>query len=264
MKTHFFCILAVLAVVVIGAQQAHAGLYYDAVMADGPLGYWQFEETEGLAVDSSGFERNGTYELGVIPGVAAGVPAIGGTAADFDGTSGYVSLPGTWGGTAEATLEAWINSVEPDPNVIQQMIAGHDPNTFAHFQVFSGGVSGFYVDVGPAWVPLDLPLAMPTSVWRHFVMTGKSGESKLYVDGAEFSTNTQVFDLITESSNVDISRGHVNTRWFNGLIDEVAIYDTALSAERIQAHYIAGIPEPGTLLLLLSGLVGLWIWRRRM
>jgi hypothetical protein len=57
--------------------------------------------------------------------------------------------------------------------------------------------------------------------------------------------------------------------FFNGTIDDVAIYGSALSASEVQAHYMLGttgqVPEPGTLALFAAGLVGLlaYTWRRR-
>ena len=98
-------------------------------------------------------------------------------------------------------------------------------------------------------------------------MTVKSGETKVYVDGVQVgATVTTAFANISASSNVDIGLGHVGTRWFSGLLDEVAIYDTVLSEARIVAHFDAGnnpIPEPSTFVLLTLGLLGLFARGRR-
>jgi hypothetical protein len=221
--------------------------YIDEVLADSPLGYWRFEEAAGSAVDSSGNGRDGTYMNGVTPGLFPGALSIGGKSAAFDGASSFVDLPGSWGGAAmtELTLEAWVNPSDPVTGDFQAILSGHDPNSFAHFQLFSAGNMGVYADVG--FVAAPIVSATPTDTWRHVVMTAKSGETKVYVNGTQVgATVTTAFTNIAESSNVDIGIGHLGTRWFNGLLDEVAIYDSALSPDRIVAHYDAagGTPPP--------------------
>ena len=219
--------------------------YSAAVLADNPIGYWRFEEVAGSAIDSSGNSRDGTYMNGVTPGLFPGPVGIGGTAAAFDGSTGFVDLPGSWGGVGmtELTLEAWVNTADPPTGDFQAIIAGHDPNSFAHFQLHNVGSTGPYTDVG--FISAPIPAATPTGVWRHVVMTAKSGETKVYVDGAQIgATVPTAFSNIAESSNVDIGIGHVGTRWFSGLMDEVAIYDTALSEERVLAHLVAGGGTP--------------------
>jgi hypothetical protein len=237
------CIMAVATLLLIPASGRAD--YVGEVLADSPIGYWRFEEAAGLATDSSGSGRNGTYMNGVTPGLFPGALSIGGKSAAFDGATGFVDLPGSWGGPSmtELTLEAWVNPADPITGDFQSILAGHDPNAFAHFQLFSAGNMGFYA--GGGFVAAPIVPATPTETWRHVVMTAKSGETKVYVDGLQFgSTVTTPFTSVDASSNVDIGIGHVSTRWFNGLLDEVAIYDSALSAERVLAHYTAAGGEP--------------------
>jgi hypothetical protein len=222
--------------------------YVAEVLADTPIGFWRFEENAGSAIDSSGNGRNGTYMNGVTPGLFPGALSIGGKSAAFDGASGFVDLPGSWGGPTmtEMTLEAWVNPANPVTGDFQAILAGHDPNSFAHFQLFSAGNMGFYA--GGGFVSAPIVPATPTETWRHVVMTAKSGETKVYVDGVQFgATVTTPFTNVDESSNVDIGIGHLGTRWFNGLLDEVAIYNTALSPARVLAHFEAAggeLPPP--------------------
>ncbi|MEX2186486.1 MAG: LamG-like jellyroll fold domain-containing protein [Pirellulales bacterium] len=226
--------------------------YVAEVLVDTPAGYWRFEETSGaVAVDSSGNNRDAAINGGVTLGAEGSLAGDADHSARFDGSTGYVQLPGSWGGAlwTELTIEAWVNTADPTTGTFQAVVAGHDPNAFAHFQLNNGGNTGVYTDVGFVATPI-IP-ATPTGTWRHVVITSKSGESKVFVDGAQVgATVGSTFANIAESSNVSIGLGHQNGRWFLGRIDEVAIYDHVLSDERVQLHYLAGAggvdpdPEP--------------------
>ena len=61
-------------------RQCVTGTYTQAVLADGPAGFWRFEETSGAsAADSSGNNRPGTYLNGVTLGTAGALPGSRGT-----------------------------------------------------------------------------------------------------------------------------------------------------------------------------------------
>jgi hypothetical protein len=192
-------------------------------------------------LDVSGNGRAGTYQPGVSLG-APGAASIGGFSAEFEGTSGYVHLPDSWGGGPEATVEAWVNP-SADTGNFQSIVSGHSPNAFVHFQLYTAGNTGAYTDAG--FVALPIIPVEPLNEWRHVVLVAQSGESAIYVDGEllDFPLETEYGDIL-ESSNVDIGIGHEGARWFSGRIDEVAIYDVALSEERIQAHYEAAFGPP--------------------
>jgi hypothetical protein len=231
---------------------APAGPYYTAVIADSPLGYWRLNETSGtVAVDSSGNGRDGTYNGGVTL-AAAGALAEGNVAAAFDGTNDYVQLPGSWGGLPAMTFEAWVNT-----NVVTgglQAIVSADTIAAGHFQLNGG--SGFYYS-SSAGAFVTSPAEGPTGSWRHVVLVGESGNTRVYENGVLLGTaDTTVFANITSSSNMRIGSGYLGGRFFNGRIDEVAIYGTALSGQQVLDHYNAAfvVPEPSTVTLGLIGL----------
>ena len=95
---------------------------------------------------------------------------------------------------------------------------------------------------------------------------------KFYVNGEEAGVEDAVVGLMDNDHEVSIgSRQQLNTggpyNWgIDGLIDEVAIYDRALSGADVQAHFDAAfvpIPEPSTLMLTLVGLISLAGFARR-
>lgn len=226
-------------------------LYFTEVMADQPAGYWRLNDASGpTALDSSGNGRHATYIGGVTRMVAGALPT-GDPAARFDGATGYVQLPGTWGGGTEATVEAWVNTETPITGDFQSIVSTPDGG-FTHFQLHTAGNAGVYTSAG--FVALPIPPTTPTSRWRHVVMTVKSGDSRLYVDGVALgSPATTTFTSITPATflpggtrGVRLANGHQGGRWFRGGLDEVAIYNRALPPERVQAHYRGRVTYAGS------------------
>jgi hypothetical protein len=91
------------------------------------------------------------------------------------------------------------------------------------------------VYVNGAVVGTPLTTGVPAAVF--------SGSADLWI-GRQFSTATNVS--------------------FEGLIDEVAIYNTALSAEQVAAHYNAAVPEPAGIVLAVFGLAAAVAGRRKL
>ena len=233
-------------VAAIGFDLGSGAVYADEVMADAPAGYWRLNETNGsVALDSSGNGRHGTYLGGVTLGLAGAVPGDG-RATSFDGSSGYVQLPGTWGGTAETTVEAWVNLDDPLTGDFESIIATPDGG-FTHFQLYTAGNAGAYTPEG--FVALPIPPPTPTAVWRHIAMVMKSGDSRIYVDGAQFgSTVGTTFSSINPATytpggtrGVRLANGYAGGRWLRGRLSQAAIYNHALTPDRIQAHSLAGM-----------------------
>ncbi|MCD6400218.1 DUF2341 domain-containing protein, partial [candidate division WOR-3 bacterium] len=80
---------------------------------------------------------------------------------------------------------------------------------------------------------ISTSVSNPTN-WHHFVMTFDGADQKLYIDGAEKATQNIGGTIGTNTNKVFIGE------FFSGVIDEVAIYNRALSAEEILDHYKRG------------------------
>ena len=177
-------------------------------MARGLVGYWSFDEAGGTtAYDASDNSHNGTLTNG--PKYTEGKI---GNALQFDGSNDYVHI-GDISETSVKTVELWA---KPDAiNVTEDPL---DLNGTQYVKITSGTVSGEGF-ISPTVYIDGLAGTTVTANWHHIVITTNTGFS---------------------ASDVDI--GRLNTTYFNGLIDEVRIYNRALTASEVRYHYNRGGP----------------------
>jgi hypothetical protein len=231
-----------------GIEGFAAGLVYpDFVMEDQPAGYWRLGETTGTMVaDTSGHNLVGSYSGGVSLGATGAVSGDSNSAATFDGTSGSAALgDSALLQTANVSVEAWVKTTASGAGtqqVVRKRLYGYS------LQVDTGtGLPGFWVYSG------SLNTAQKTLVtgtgrvtdgtWHHLVGTYDGSNVELYVDGGVAGTVAAVVSggLTYQPGGVAIGRdGDYAGAYFQGSLDEVAIYPTALSATRIATHFTAG------------------------
>ncbi len=212
-----------------------ASSYAQAILADHPLGYWRLDETcVGTVADSSGHGLNGMAS-GVTPN-QPGAIADGDAAMSFNGSSSYVSL----GDPAalqprQVSVEAWVKTSSTTPQiVVRKRFYGYV------LAVNSGGLPAFTIDDSLA---IGYTAQGQTSIadgkWHYLVGSYDGSTVRLYVDGAQVGAQP-AGTIYYQPDLVAIGRdGGAAGSYFSGSIDDVAIYGTALSATRVQAHYSA-------------------------
>jgi hypothetical protein len=206
-----------------------------------------------------------------------------GQAFRVDGYSSYVSIPDSPSLSAlgSFTIEAWIKmdaGTAPDSGAIVSKDGPASGESDDEYAVWIGAqslptsyVGGVVCQSGPVWewFPGDPPQSPLTKDTWYFVTAVLDAGSAIrtYVDGqlvferptsivANWDTPQPVYIGTLWSPNQP-------AYWFKGLIDEVRIYNTALSQQDIQRD-MAAVPEPSQLCLLAAGgLALLWPWWRR-
>jgi hypothetical protein len=227
--------------------------YSAEVLADSPVGYWRLGESSGTnAADSSGNSRDGTYsgsptlaQTGLLTGDAD-------KSVSFDGSDDYVDLsnPSALRFSGSFSLEAWVkipSGVTQQAAVIAQQYDGSGVNYILAF--FNGADSSLKPSFGwynGSWRLQRSLTSLSVDTVYHLVGTWDGSSMKIYVNAVEPS-----YDGATGSGAPPTSTANfrIGSRWdtaasphkFTGFIDDVAIYSTALSQSRIQAHYDAGI-----------------------
>jgi hypothetical protein len=150
----------------------------------------------------------------------------------FDGVDDKVDVNGTLGGASEITVMAWVN-VNATTGTFQSIVATPD-SCLVHMQLNANGNIAVFTSSGGINLPI-IPQT-PTGVWRHVAITAKSGNLTLYHNGSVVGYAINTFANITPCSTVKIGTG-ISGRNYKGLIDEVRIYNRALSQKEIALFY---------------------------
>lgn len=200
----------------------------------GLVGWWRAEND---ALDSRG-PNHGTLTSGT-----SYTTGVVGRAFLFDGVSGSVTT-GTFGfptGAANRTMELWVRVDRSTPE--QQPFIGYGSfgthGTTYQLGQLGGGSGGFFSQWGEALV--TPPLAVGR--WTHVAVTSVSQLTTVYVDGVLQAAGYLPLSTSMGSSFVigrlPLSSGQLSR--LQGAIDEVAVYDRALSAAEIAA--LAAAPQ---------------------
>ena len=220
------------------------------------VGHWKLDSTSGLvAYDSvNGYNGDLTNMVGDewTPGIIKG-------ALDFDGIDDFVKVGGddTWKSLTEGTINLWFRVT--DLSSTKHMF-GVGPKTetvtgkFLFFQVRNGGFIrvhqrnntsdsvGFDTDNG----------SIVVNTWYMATYSVSDSGNKIYIDGQQVTptyfngnSSTSVFfnDILTTTQNYWIASAKYNGligSYFPGIIDDVRIYDEALTNDEVYALYVQG------------------------
>jgi len=221
----------------VDAAQVDAALV-DAAPADagscipkppGVIGLWR---GEGNANDSKG--NNNLVAVGGVVGYA---PGKIGQAFSMPKGSGYLELPthvADFELTTAYTLEAWVN-VTAWGNRIIDHITENVPNGYL-LDTYPNTVRAFSGDITVSGTPALTPAQLNTWVHLAAAFDGAAKTLTVYVNGVERGKATVKSPAVTSPNHkLRIGASSNGTYRINGLVDEVTIYNRALSAAEILA-----------------------------
>ncbi|MCP4192168.1 MAG: LamG domain-containing protein [Planctomycetaceae bacterium] len=204
-------------------------------------------------------------------------PGKFGNAASFAG-SGGIQVPFSADLNPESfSLTAWVNpadtagwnsvvtSREDNGSTVNGYILYNTPENQWDFWTGGGGAPGTWGrDIGPNGA-LD--------TWSHLAITydGSTDTKILWLDGenaAEVSGQGYVPNGSTDPEsarpfNIGAGEDFGTNFFFNGLIDDIGLFNSALSQGEIQSVMANGVPEPSSALLAIVGMLSLLSLRRR-
>lgn len=233
---------------------SNAPRYAATVLADNPIGFWLLNETSGstgtdLTANGNNFTFYNSPTLGVSTGLG-GIP-LGIT---FDGTNDRVNsatvstfniaASGNW------SAEMWFKtSLSSFCNFFSWRDGGGDGNGVTTTVSLNNGTTGMVmiqtVDSAGNGLNISHTNSYNDNAWHHVVASAtSSGAVRLYIDGVDRASSTTA--RRTTTSNREILFGANNFgggtygQFYTGTGAAVSVYNTALSASQVLAHYNAG------------------------
>ena len=222
---------------------------YAQLPLDGVVSYWSFDEGTIAGGNVEDVLGDNDGELDGNPKVVAGKV---GDALEFNGEN-FVHIPGTasleFAGEKEMSVVAWVNPDSDSP--VKGVVAGCCGTIVAQRDIngwalrFDGRNAGQEMEfiVQPGWQGDGGfgAAAFAKGDWHHLVGVVAGKEMFLYVDGELEKDQTYNGPMATGGSETEI--GHAGDGGFVGIIDEVLIYNKALSADEVEQIFEAeGLP----------------------
>ena len=204
-------------------------------------------------VDKTPYSNNGT-NYGAMPttdrhGKTGGAMSFNNSFIDL-GNSNKLGI------TKNMSGFAWIKS--SNTSAWNGIFGNHTGGGFVHFQVYGSGLNVYLY--GPNAAYSNAEAALSNDVWYHVGFTYDGNTLKVYKNGVKLPTEAiapSPASNITDITTVGIGRVYSTDRYFKGDIDDVRIYNRALSAEEVSLLY--GSYEPKTQISSInSGLIGHW------
>jgi fibronectin type 3 domain-containing protein len=205
----------------------------------GLVGAWAF----GEGVGSTTADASGTGNAGTINGADWSTEGRFGNALDFNGTSDTVRIASSASlnpGSA-MTLSAWIEPTVPQDGwntILHRQAENYFLTASGNGALRPAGGGRF----GGSTLTVEAPTAIPVGTWTYVSVTYAGSTMRLYVNGTEVASRDVGSGSIPASTNpLWIGGNQPFGEYFEGRIDEVRVYNRALTQAEIQADMTKSI-----------------------
>ena len=233
-----------IALTLLAVPGLRAATYVQNVLNAGPAAYWRFETVNDTSLSNgfvNTFQGNAT-----VTAAGQGVPLSGvanNCALLLDGTNSSVltGITNQFTFASNGTFMAWVNFNQlpsATGRYVEFVVKSHfsspldwvmDPNN--RLFGYAGDYPAVYCDFNPA---------LATNTWYHLAFTfdNAGGFKRLYVNGVLVGDLPLSPNLTGSADEIAIGNSPVFTdRSFNGRMDEVALFNRALSSAEIQTIF---------------------------
>jgi len=219
-----------------------------AQLSDSLVSWWSFNEGSGVTTYDQWEGNNGTFEGD--PEWKSGGECVSGSCLEFDETGDYVNCGNDSSLQFKTgTISVWLNVTDliyqSDTGIISKSLtSGWSRQNWKIF-IEEHQTIRFCIGDGLTYDWQQTSFLSPeTNKWYYIVVTidytnNEDTSVKTYVDRV-FKTNftREGFHV---GDNQSLKIGSDGSTYFNGLIDEVRIYNNAASITQIQSQYLAGL-----------------------
>ena len=200
----------------------------------GLVGYWPMDGDDISGTTAS--DRSGKGNHGTLVNSPAKVAGKSGQSLNFDGTDDYVDITNT-AFNGQFSFSTWFYTANnSQTGIIFGEGTGGGGSASPKIGIVTGNFFVRIVDLGSS----DATVAVPTSnQWHHLVVTRDSADKiDLYVDGGGAN---RLFGNVAQPGTYTLDKLGINGQYvdqqFSGRLDEVRVYNRALTAAEVQDLY---------------------------
>jgi hypothetical protein len=198
-----------------------------------------FNEGAGsVTVDGSGFGNNGA----LVNGAAWSASGHQGAALSFS-ANGWVNIPdaASLDLTSAMTIEAWVRPTSGTGWRTVMLKEATNALSYALYSANNASRPGTWTSTSGADYFVLGTAAVPTNAWTHLATTYDGATLRFFVNGVQVNSRTGVPPISPSNGPLRIGGNGVWGEYFRGLIDDVRIYNRALTATEIQTDMNTGI-----------------------
>src|SRR4029077_8904992 len=159
-----------------------------------------------------------------------------GNALSFNGTNARVDIndAASLHLTTAMTLEAWVNPAAVSSAWRDLVYKGNDNyylmGTTDHSSLPGGGIIA-----GGTYAETFGTTTLATNTWTHLATTYDGATLRLFVNGVQVSSVVKTGNIVTSTNPLQLGGDSIYGQYFQGVIDEVRVYNVALTAAQVQA-----------------------------
>ena len=210
-----------------------------SLLSTGLVAAYNFDAGSGAVLaDVSGNGNNGT-----ITNATWTTSGKYGDALVFNGTNALVTIPDSTSLnlTTGMTLEAWVNPSAVSSAWTDVIYKGNDNYWLEATSITASGVPAAGATLGSSDVDTPGTAALTANTWAFLTETYNGSTLALYVNGTLVSSLAQTGNIATSTDPLQIGGDSIYGQYFQGMIDNVRIYNTALTQAQIQTDMTTAV-----------------------